>query len=282
MGGSVGGNKSDSDAGFKQGVWGPQGESLGGLYDQARQLFGSQNFGQLRDTAGELDPYNRQLREQGLESQKQMMGGGAYGDPAQIRSQLMAQMGQQAGGSNMGKMYESIVGGQGNTYIDPMVDAMRRSGGEALATQQAGAGVDAASMGQGGSSRHAMQNAMLGRSAEQDMMDREMAMRGGAYDKDLSMKMGIARQADAGAQQTQRNLMDMLGGSQRSMEAGMGAGQGLQNLGLGAMAPWMQANQAPWDAMSQYANVLGRPTVLGSGQQSGSSKGAGASASIKG
>jgi hypothetical protein len=178
-------------------------------------------------------------------------------------------------------MYQDIVGGEGNTYIDPMVDAMKQGGMENLNQMQAGTGLDAAAMGQGGSSRHAMQNAMLGKSANQDMMNKEAMMRGGAYDKDLNWKMEIAKQADQGIQNTQNNLMDMMSGADRSQQAGMQFGQGMQNLGMGSFAPWQQAQMAPWDPMNSYANIVGRPTVLSSsqGQQSGSSKGGGISGS---
>ena len=107
------------------------------------------------------------------------------------------------------------------------------------------------------------------------MMDKETAMRGGAYDTDLAMKMDIARQADSGVQNSQQMLMNMLTGADSNIQAGMGMGQNMQNIGMGSMAPWMQAQNQAWSPMNNWAAILGNPTVLGqgSGNSSGSSKG---------
>jgi hypothetical protein len=282
MGGSVGGSKSDSKASTSQDVWGPQGDALKKLYDQAGGLFEGMDFSKLNDMAANLDPYNQNIMTGAQGGFNDMMGGGSYGDTSQIRDKLMSSLDSTSGGSQMGKMYNSIVGGQGNTYIDPMVDAMKRSGMENLDAMHARTGMDASAMGQGGSSRHAMQNAMQTRDMNKDMLDRETMMRGGAYDTDLAMKMDIARQADSGIQGTQDRYMRMLSGADQNKQTGMNFGSLLQNLGMGSMAPWMQAQNAPWQAMGNYANTIGAPTVLGSGSQSGSSKGANAGASMKG
>ena len=79
-------------------------------------------------------------------------------------------------------------------------------------------------------------------------------------------------------------MMQMMQGSDANRNAGMGYGSGMQNLGMGSMAPWMQAQNQGWNNMNNYAGVIGGPTVLGSGSSSGSSKsvGSGGSASAKG
>lgn len=271
MGGSSSKSESNSSANMNQDVWGGQGDALQNLYGNAENLFGQngQYSDQLNNIAQSLGPAFQNIfggAQQGMQDQ---LGGGAYGDSAEIRQQLMDSMG---GRSNMGSMYESIVGGPGNTYIDPMVDAMRQSGNQQLQTMESGTGLDAAALGQGGSSRHAMQNAMQNAQGAQDMNQQEMNMRGGAYDTDLAMKMGIAQQADSNRQADQNRMMDMLSGSNASQQYGMGAGQGVQNLGMGQMAPWMQAQNQGWGAMNNYANTIGAPTVLSSGSQNANSK----------
>jgi hypothetical protein len=189
----------------------------------------------------------------------------------------MNSMAATSGGSQTGNMYNSIVGGEGNTYIDPMVDAMKRSGFENLDRMQSQSGMQAAAMGQGGSSRHAMQNAMLNRSAGNDMLDREMNMRSGAYDTDLNMKLDIARMADSNTQMNQDRMFNMLQGADSNVQSGMGFGGQMQNLGMGTMAPGMQQQNQQWGNMGNYANTIGAPTVLGSGSQRALSKGGGAS-----
>lgn len=201
-----------------------------------------------------------------------MLGGGSFGDTSDVRSALMDSLQQTSAGSNMGRMYGDIVGGQGNTYIDPLVDTMKQSGMDNLNRMQSNAGLDASRHGQSGSSRHAMQNAMLGAQANKDMLGQEYALREGNYARDMDWKMQIARQADQGIQNTQNTYMNMLGGANNSVNSGMGYGAGLQNLGMGSMAPYMQAYQAPWQMGGQYSNILGSPTVLGSGSGSSNSK----------
>lgn len=278
-GGGLSGNKSKSGSSFSEDVWSPQGGALEDLYGSAADLFGSGGMfsGILNNLAGSLTPYMQNVMGSAQGGMDKLIGGGSVGDTSEIRNELMDSIRSTSGGSNMGRMYDSIVGGSGNTYIDPMVDAMKSGYQENLDRNLASGALDAAAMGQGGSSRHAMSDAMLKRDALQDMSNQEMMMRGGAYDKDLQMKMDIARQADQGIQQSQQNLLDMLGMADRSTSAGVGMGQGVQGLGMGAMAPWMQAMQAPWYGMNQYANIIGAPTVLGSGSSNSSSKGAGAS-----
>jgi len=279
MGGSIGGNKSDSSANTSQNVWAPQGNALSNLYSQADNLWGSQQGGQLNSIAENLSPYNQDIMSGAQSGFEDQLSGGSFGDTSDVRNKLLGSMGMP---SQMGQMYNSIVGGEGNTYIDPMVDAMKAGALENNKMLQSGTAMDAAAMGQGGSSRHAMQNAMTNRMTNQDMMNQETAMRGGAYDKDLSMKMDIASMADDNRQQEQDRMFDMMSGSDRNQQAGMNFGQVMQNLGMGSMAPWMQAQNQGWSNMNNYANTIGGPTVLGSGSQSGSAKGAGTSGSIKG
>jgi len=292
MGGGGGGasafgghQRSKNKSSFGEDVWGPQGDALGDLYGQANQLFGgNQQFANiLSSLAGNLGGYNQDILDRASGNQDYMMGGGSIGDSSDIRNDLMSSMrrtGEQ--GSQMGNMYNSIVGGEGNTYIDPMVDAMKASGQENLDQVHNRNAMSASAAGQGGSNRHAMQNAMATSAMNKNLLNKEMEMRGGAYDKDLGMKMDIARMADSNTQSMQDRMLDMMKGGDANRNAGMGYGSDMQNLGMGTMAPWMQASQQPWDAMNRYSGVIGDPTVLGSGKSSGSSKGTSMGGSVGG
>jgi len=61
-------------------------------------------------------------------------------------------------------------------------------------------------------------------------------------------------------------LSGMIGQQNQAMQGGLNFGQNQQNLSMGQFAPGMM----PWQALGEYANTIGRPTVLGSGTQSGS------------
>lgn len=268
----IGFDDSSSTSTMDQSVWGPQGSALEGLYGQAKDLYGRMGGyqQQIDQQAQGLTPQMQAIADQSSGAFQQQLGGGSFGDTADVRSRLMENMGQP---SQMGQMYESIVGGPGNTYIDPMVDAMKSGAMENLDLMQSTAGLDASAMGQGGSSRHAMQNAMLARGANQDMIQQEANMRGGAYGTDLGMKMDIARMADTNRQSEQDRMMGMLSGADANRQGGMNYGQNLQNLTMGTMAPTQQAMNTNWGNINQYADILGGPQVLSQGTNTGVSSG---------
>jgi hypothetical protein len=272
--GSVSDSNSEqqSDSQYSQDVWGGQGGALENMYGSMQDLWGQSmgNMGGYQQMAQGLQPYMQSIMSGGMGSYNNMNQGGSYGDTSDVRAKLMESMDQTSGGSQMGNMYDSIVGGSGNTYIDPMVDAMKQSGYETMDRMESQTGLDAGSMGQGGSNRHAMQNAMQNSKMKEGMDQQELNMRGGAYDTDLKMKMDIARQADAGIQSTQDRYMQMMSGSDMNRNQGMNQGQNMQNLGMGSMAPWQQAMMMPWQMMGMYNQGMGDPTVLESGDSSSS------------
>jgi hypothetical protein len=234
-------------------------------YKNLNSMFGPMmsGAGDMSGSAKGLAPFFQMLMQKGAGGAESLLQGGAAGGSTdQILQQLMDSFKQSQGPSNMGKMYESIVGGQGNTYVDPMVDAMKRSSMENLDMMTGRSGLDAAAAGQGGGSRHAMTNAILSRTANSDMLDREMGMRGGAYDKDLAMKMGIAQQADTNLGGTQDRMMSLLGSTDANKMAGIGAMSGLGDFGVQSMSPQMMAMMAPYYAMMMQGGAMGDPTVL--------------------
>lgn len=280
FGGSNQKTSSSSSSSMNQNVWGPQADAMGNMYTQAGNLYGSMmpyaNLGmgmmpQMQNWMA--NAYN--LGNRGAEN---LISGGSYGDTSGTRDSLYASLNNSLSApSNVGRMYQDIVGGAGNTYIDPLVKSMRGGYADELARQQASAGMDAAAAGQGGSSRHAMQNAMLGAQSAKDQANMENQLRAGAYDTDLNWKMDIARMADANQGAAQDRAMNLLAGRDANVNAGMGFAPTMQNLSMGYMAPWMQAMQGGWMNMNNYNNMFGDPTVLTDAQSKGTSKGSGKS-----
>lgn len=281
MGGSFGKSKNEANNSFNQNVWGPQGNALQQLYQAA--------FGQLNSGSGTTDKINgsadwasnalQNLFGNASNQQNNLAGGGAFGNPEEIRNKLFGSMG---GPSQTGQMYESIIGGRGNEYIDPVIDQLKQSAAQNVQTLQGQNAADAALMGQSGSSRQAMENAMITSQANKDLLSQESQLRAGAYDKDLAMKMGIAQMADGNKQAEQDRLFNMLSGAQNSMNTGFQGNQMLQALALGSMAPYLQAQQSQWNPLMNLANIIGGPTILGQGGGSSSGKGKGGSASLFG
>lgn len=280
MGGSLGKSKSSSGNQFSNDVWGTQGNALGSLYQSVlKQLGGNNLTDKITGAAGDLSNKINGIIDSSSGANKDLAAGGVYGDTADIRQKLLDSMG---GRSNMGSMYESIVGGKGNTYVDPLIDQMRKSSAQNVQTFQGGNAVDAAAMGQSGSSRQAMQDAMFANQANKDLLGTEAQLRSDSYDKDLAMKMGIAGMADSNKQSEQDRLLQMMQGAQGSKEVASTNTNLLSTLLQGGLSPWLQAQQAMWNPINNAANAIGAPTITGSGSGSSKSKGFGTSGSLWG
>lgn len=280
MGGSLGKSKSSSGSSSSQNVMSQQIPFLQQLWGMATGNVGANDYqNQIGGSAQNTNDLLNSLFGSQSNLQNQLANGGAYGNSQQYIDKLMGSMGQR---SNVGSMYESIVGGSGNTYVDPLIDSLRSDSAQNLQTLRNQNALDATAMGQSGSSRQAMEDAMLGAQANRDLTTQESALRQGAYDKDLAMKMGIAQQADTNAQSEQDRLLSLINGSQSSMNSAGDYGSLLQSIAGGMMSPWLQAQQGSWNPLNNLANIIGNPTILGKGSSNSNSKGFGTSGSIWG
>lgn len=271
-----GASSSKSRSGFKEQVFGPQAEALTGLYGQAGSLYGSQDFSPFMQMAQRMQPWMFQQAQSLQPAMRQQASGGIRNQA--MENQLLRNM---QAPSATGQMYQSIVGGPGNTYIDPLINSMRNDM-QYTTDRQIGTQNDlqAATMGQSGSAKHGVQNALTQRYANQDFQNNANAMRASGYDKDLAMKMGIAQQADMGRLTSAQQAMDYMGGLNQNQQGSFGLAGNMQNLGMGGFAPMMQAYQVPWQMMQNYAGVLGGPTVLGQGSSKGRSSAWNANAGV--
>ena len=280
MGGSIGKSKSKAGNQFSNNVWGTQGDALGSLYQTILGQLGQGSYQpQIGSAADNVQNQANDIVNSQTSAIRDLSSGGVYGDTADVRQKLLDSMG---GRSNMGSMYESIVGGSGNTYVDPLIDQMRKSSAQNVQTLQGGNALDAAAMGQSGSSRQAMQDAMFANQANKDLLSQEALMRTDAYDKDLAMKMSIAQQADTNRGAEQDRLLSMLQGAQSSKENVSSNNDLLQTLLSSGLSPWLQAQQGQWNPINNAANAIGSPTIIGSGAGNSKSKGFGTSGGLWG
>ena len=280
MGGSIGKSKSKAGNQFSNNVWGTQGDALGSLYQTILGQLGQGSYQpQIGSAADNVQNQANDIVNSQTSAIRDLSSGGVYGDTADVRQKLLDSMG---GRSNMGSMYESIVGGSGNTYVDPLIDQMRKSSAQNVQTLQGGNALDAAAMGQSGSSRQAMQDAMFANQANKDLLSQEALMRTDAYDKDLAMKMSIAQQADTNRGAEQDRLLSMLQGAQSSKENVSNNTDLLQTLLSSGLSPWLQAQQGQWNPINNAANAIGAPTIIGSGSGNSKSKGFGTSGGLWG
>ena len=281
MSSSAGGSKSNSKASSSsrfnaiQSVWAPQGNALQDIYNQAAQLYKSFDPSQFNNALDYTQKYNQGLSEAAMPAWKNQLGGGYNSGVAgaseaplidSLRQSLTAP-------SNTGRMYESIVGGQGNTYIDPMVSAMKNGTIDSLNRQLPGIDSNAISAGQMGSSRHGIAEGLARSDANKYMADKEAMMRGEAYDKDLNWKMDIARLADSNIGAAQDRTIGLLNSRDQAAQGALNQGQQMAMYGNGNYDAQMLKAQLPWDIMANYAGIVGDPTVLSSASGQSKSKG---------
>lgn len=272
MGGSAGKSESSANSGsqFNQDVWGPQGGALSGMYgdqgslwDQTNSQMQGQIPGAINDQQGIFDAANPAWQQQ--------LQGGAYAG-----MDLQNQYNQdRLGGGNEQFLDQSIMGGQGNDYVDAMRGQMQQDSEDSLGRNLASNDARAASTGLSGSSRHGITESGIRDASSENLANAQTQLGYQTFDKDLDRKLGIAQRADQFDMGRLQQSGQMLGQQQGVMGGAINQGQNMQNLGMGQFAP----SNAPWQAASQYANNLGGPTVLGSGSGFGDSDSKGLSGS---
>lgn len=307
-----GGNSSNY---FNQNV--ANNDSLQDLYGRAAK-FQKNNQPDLNSTAKQVGQYINGVNQQATPAWQQQMRGGAYqgtdvndliGSLGQSMQQPTAQASDQlitslnnslnreftpSGPTNTQRIYNQIMGGEGNTYADAMKGQYLSDAN--LAQQNMLSNLDArtAASGMTGSSREGIAQG-LGLQGINRNLQEQLARTGyETFDKDLGNKLDIARQADTnnltregmylddtaraqglgfnelqnlrgqqfgnlqGAQGMYGNLV---GGQQDTMSQGLGNATNMQNLGMGSFAPLAQQ----WSGIQNLADVIGGPTILNSG-----------------
>lgn len=295
MSSSTSGSKSEnksmgiSNSSFGQEVWKGQQKPLMDMYGQAKDLFSNFDPSSLNGSIDTAKNYANNMAGAAIPAwQQQAQGGYTSGAAAGTNQGLIDSLNRSMSGpSNAGRMYQDIVGGAGNTYIDPMVNSMKEGVMDNVNRQVPGIAADAIGAGQMGSSRHGIAEGLMRSDANKNMIRDEMTMRGQAYDKDLDWKMQIANQADQGIAGAQDRAISLMNAQNQSSQGALNSQQQMAGWGNAGMNAELAGANAPWDIMDRYSNALGDPNVLSSGKSfsfnkgSGSSKGASHGSSIK-
>ena len=235
-------NSSNSSGDAATLLWGPQGNALQNLYGAAEDQYGA-GTGFTNQAATQVPGITQNMQDlYGASSagQENLLSGGSVGDTSEIRNMLLGSLNSTMNSpSNTSQMYQSIVGGAGNSYIDPVVDAMKDSAMDNYSRMTNANTLD--SRGNlAPTSRAAMKDAMLGAEMDRNLQATEANLRSGAYDKDLAMKMNIANLADQNIQGSQDRLAGLLGQADKNVSSGMGYSPTMMNLGMGQLAPFAQ------------------------------------------
>tara|TARA_R110000803_G_scaffold210829_1_gene284071 strand:- start:15805 stop:16647 length:843 start_codon:yes stop_codon:yes gene_type:complete len=272
MGGSSSKSKSKSGGMYQDSVWGGQSPYLTSMYGQAGDLFGQTNSGMQGQIPGAVQGM-QDVSSQANPAWQQQLGGGVYQN-MDLQNNLMNSLNQsQNNPSAMSEINGMIMGGDGNNYADAMKSSFMTDAGRAQDQMLQTMDARAVASGMSGGSRHGTAIGQGMRDINQNLQQ-NLAMTGyNTFDKDLERKLQIAGQADQNTFGRQQMMSDMLGQQQNTQNQGIQGGMNMQNMQMGQFAPYMM----PWDAMNQYANTLGGPTILGQGSQSGKSSSKGLS-----
>jgi len=254
---------------FNQQIANFQKKYLSNLYGQAGNLFGN-TMGNMNSQIPGVQEYMNMIRDQGGKALQDQLKGGAYAgvDSAAVQNQLQQSMNDP---SKTSQIYAQMMGGQGNNYADAMKGTYMQDAQKAQEQMLSNLDARAAGAGMSGSSRHGVAEGLGMRDINQNLQQNLAKTGYETFDKDLSNKLGIAQQADTNTLQRQQMMQGMLSGKQNAMTGGLSNAGGIQNLGMGSFAPGMM----PWQALGQYANILGNPIVTNTGQGSGWGSGTG-------
>jgi hypothetical protein len=132
--------------------------------------------------------------------------------------------------SNQQRIYESIMGGSGNSYADALKNQMQTDALRTAGTSLNALDARAARAGMSGSSRQGIAQAGALQGINQNLQSNLTNLGYSTFDKDLAQKLDIARQAD------QANVQRYLGNQQYNLGllgAGNTAAQNAQNYNLG-------------------------------------------------
>lgn len=290
VGASVGGgfSKSSNKSSSEEKIFKPQHEALNTLYGRGKKTY--TKAAELNDPFREfgmntVNPYMQSLNPYMMQGFGGLMGGGQQGGFAQQMSpQLQQSLQQSLNGpqqpTNTQRMYSDIIGGSGNTYIDPVIDDMYDNAWQGLDRGGFRDNAQSASRFGGGgmgNSRRQLDNTLLASENMNNVRQQENFLRAGAHDADLNWKMDIAQGADTNASNermaAQQGLMGQMGAGDQNTQFGLNSGNMMQSMGMGMMNPWMAMQQMPWNNVNNYANTIGAPIVLGSSKSSGNSFG---------
>jgi len=277
MSGSIGKSESSSDAQntFNQDVWGPQGDALQDLYNVLGGVYGSYlptfnpaiDYGSSygTDVLSSIMPYWNDTAQ-----------GGVY-DNIGIADTLMGSLNDSLNSPSMtSELYAQIMGGEGNDYVDAMKQTLMNdaeSTGDLLLRQL---DARAAAAGMSGASTHGNLIAEGMEDINDSLLTNMTQLGYDTFDQDLDRKLEIASAADANTLARQDLLANMLGAQQATANTGLTLGGDLYGLGI-------DQYMLPWTTVGAYGDILGGPTILGSGSgiSSGDSKGKSVSGGAK-
>ena len=266
---SLGFSKSDSDSTFGENVYEAQAPYLADMWGQAGNLFNmgmpyfspmmAGGYGLMTDIPQQMMPF-----------WQNQMGGGVYSglDTPGMFSEAFDYLG--ASPQYAQNLYSSIMGGEGNDYVDALGGRMRAESAKTLGENLSMLDRRAGLM-MGGSPWEIATGKVVSESA--DDLDTRIAQLGyETFDKDLALKLDIARMADQNWLTAGKSRLDAASGAMAAED--MAAAGGL-NFSGNLYGAGMSQFQLPFQTSMYWPQMIGQPIILGQGQSSAGSTGFG-------
>lgn len=168
-------------------------------------------------------------------------------------------------------LYESIMGGKGNNYVDAMKDTLLKDAQRRRDLSTASLDAGLAKGGMSGGSRHGVAQSLIDRDINDDLSKNMTKVGYESFDKDLQNKLGIARLADEQMTTRQGMFTDTANMAMQGKDANINRAANMTpqmtQTAMSQFAPAMM----PWKNLQNYSAAIGNPTVLTDSFQNGSS-----------
>jgi hypothetical protein len=262
-------SESQSSGSSRQRIMPYQKKALTDIAKQSKTLFNQQNAN-AQAMAPQLQAQMADALAKQTQSYNQLSLGGAYSG-ADLNSIMNKVEAFQNTPSQSTGLYENIMGGKGNNYVDAMKNMFVKDAQRTRDLSEASLDSRLAGTGMSGGSRHGVAQALVSRDIDKNLQDQMTKVGYDSFDKDLQNKLGIARLADEQMTARQGMYANLAGGALQGKDANMNQAAsmipGLQKSIMSQLAP----SQVPWKNLQNYNAAIGNPTILTDAVQSGSS-----------
>lgn len=255
---SFGNRSSGGSSSFGQQVFDPGTTRI--FNNQALLGYGSNNQ-LLNETQPDTLSTNAGLFRDARDTNRYNASGGVIGG-LNIGDELKGSLQRSRGPTNTQQIYQSIIGGQGNTSLDALKGSLEANATRANNLNSATIDQQAAAAGQSGSTRQGVQQALTRDDTNRNLQNTEAQLGYDTFNTDLNRKLDIANLADTNTLQRQQFLGNLLGQQQGTVNSSIDNAGNLANLLRQGINSVMGSRNENLVALRQ---ALGDPTVLNQG-----------------
>lgn len=239
------------------------------VFNAAKDMFGAQGNSLkslLPQLQSQLSSSNAKVQD--LINQNSV--GGAFSDvnPTELLGKIESFRNTPSQSSGL---YEQIMGGKGNSYLDAMKDSLLKDAQRRRDLSTASLDARLAGGGMSGGARHGVAQALIDRDINDSLANQMTQVGYNTFENDLQNKLNIARQADSNSlardQMFTNTANQLISGKDANMDAALEG----QYRNIGNIFGLASLNNMPWTNLQNYSAAIGNPTVLTNSTSNGSS-----------